>query len=210
MAAMALTSSKVIYKQHFGPLMPGAHIAPYPYCLHCKVQAEKVRGVQGCFFGGGSFPARAAHPMCVPAPVADAHAQGHAGYHLAPYVPPFEASDGARWCCNAPLEALEWMLVQQVRARAPLWDVGRARERARCCVALRCVASRVDRAEPRPRVCVWGGHAGASARVWSAATTHALHTHALHTHTHTHCTHTHTRMSMHMRRCTPRTWRRSS
>jgi 4-aminobutyrate aminotransferase len=44
--AMALTTSKVIYKQHFGPFMPGVHIAPYPYCLHCKVQAEKVRG--GC------------------------------------------------------------------------------------------------------------------------------------------------------------------
>jgi hypothetical protein len=41
---MALTTSKVIYKQHFGPFMPGVHIAPYPYCLHCKVQAEKVSG----------------------------------------------------------------------------------------------------------------------------------------------------------------------
>eukprot|EP00878_Enallax_costatus_P023325 GHUV01024799.1.p1 GENE.GHUV01024799.1~~GHUV01024799.1.p1 ORF type:complete len:248 (+),score=57.91 GHUV01024799.1:299-1042(+) len=39
--AMALTSSKVIYRQHFGPLMPSVHIAPYPYCLHCKVQEEK-------------------------------------------------------------------------------------------------------------------------------------------------------------------------
>lgn len=44
---MALTSSKVIYKQHFGPLVPGVHIAPYPYCLHCKVQQEKVRGQGG-------------------------------------------------------------------------------------------------------------------------------------------------------------------
>lgn len=78
-AAMALTSSKVIYKQHFGPLVPGVHIAPYPYCLHCKVQHEK----------------------------------GHSGYHLAPYVPPFDSMDN-RWCCNAPLEALEWMMVQQV------------------------------------------------------------------------------------------------
>eukprot|EP00882_Tetradesmus_deserticola_P008730 GHRQ01009207.1.p1 GENE.GHRQ01009207.1~~GHRQ01009207.1.p1 ORF type:complete len:109 (+),score=39.78 GHRQ01009207.1:1093-1419(+) len=41
--AMALTSSKVIYRQHFGPLMPGVHVAPYPYCLHCKVMGEKVR-----------------------------------------------------------------------------------------------------------------------------------------------------------------------
>jgi 4-aminobutyrate aminotransferase len=48
---MALTSSKVIYKQHFGPLVPGVHIAPYPYCLHCKVQQEKVRG-EGLLRGG--------------------------------------------------------------------------------------------------------------------------------------------------------------
>jgi 4-aminobutyrate aminotransferase len=41
MGAMALTSSKVIYRQHFGPLMPGVHIAPYPYCLHCKWQEAK-------------------------------------------------------------------------------------------------------------------------------------------------------------------------
>jgi hypothetical protein len=39
--------------------------------------------------------------------------QGHSGYHLAPYIPPFDSMDN-RWCCNAPLEALEWMLVQQV------------------------------------------------------------------------------------------------
>jgi hypothetical protein len=46
---MALTSSKVIYKQHFGPFMPGVHIAPYPYCLHCKVQAERVRSQSPVF-----------------------------------------------------------------------------------------------------------------------------------------------------------------
>ncbi|WIA18214.1 hypothetical protein OEZ85_009686 [Tetradesmus obliquus] len=77
--AMALTTSKVIYKQHFGPFMPGVHIAPYPYCLHCKVQAEK----------------------------------GHSGYHVAPYMPPFDSPDN-RVCCGAPQEALEWMLVQHV------------------------------------------------------------------------------------------------
>ncbi|KAG2491273.1 hypothetical protein HYH03_010280 [Edaphochlamys debaryana] len=38
MGAMALTSSKTIYRRGFGPLMPGVHIAPYPYCLHCKAQ----------------------------------------------------------------------------------------------------------------------------------------------------------------------------
>ncbi|KIZ05658.1 4-aminobutyrate aminotransferase [Monoraphidium neglectum] len=39
--AMALTSSKVVYRQHFGPLMPGVHIAQYPYCLHCVWQEAK-------------------------------------------------------------------------------------------------------------------------------------------------------------------------
>eukprot|EP00775_Hariotina_reticulata_P007774 gene7774-7972_t len=77
--AMSLTSSKVIYKQHLGPFMPDAYFAPYPYCLHCKVQQEK----------------------------------GHSGYHVAPYCQPFDSPDN-RVCCNSSLEALEWMLVQQV------------------------------------------------------------------------------------------------
>ncbi len=38
--SMALTSSKTIYRQGFGPLMPGVHIAQYPYCLHCKVGCD--------------------------------------------------------------------------------------------------------------------------------------------------------------------------
>jgi len=36
--AMALTSSKTVYRQGFAPLMPGAFFAPYPYCLWCKTQ----------------------------------------------------------------------------------------------------------------------------------------------------------------------------
>eukprot|EP00879_Flechtneria_rotunda_P012217 GHRR01012759.1.p1 GENE.GHRR01012759.1~~GHRR01012759.1.p1 ORF type:complete len:411 (+),score=141.78 GHRR01012759.1:1427-2659(+) len=79
MGAMALTSSKVIYRQHFGPLMPGVHIAPYPYCLHCKLQQER----------------------------------GHSGYHLAPYMAPFDSPNN-RVCCNVPLEDLEWMLIKQI------------------------------------------------------------------------------------------------
>ncbi|KAG2431458.1 hypothetical protein HXX76_009473 [Chlamydomonas incerta] len=39
LGAMALTSSKTIYRQGFGPTLAGVHIAPYPYCLHCKAQA---------------------------------------------------------------------------------------------------------------------------------------------------------------------------
>lgn len=50
MGAMALTSSKTIYRQNFGPLMPGVCIAPYPYCLHCKVrQARDAKA--GCSSG---------------------------------------------------------------------------------------------------------------------------------------------------------------
>lgn len=36
--AMSLTSSKTVYRQGFQPLMPGAIIAPFPYCLKCPQQ----------------------------------------------------------------------------------------------------------------------------------------------------------------------------
>ncbi|CAG8667994.1 19454_t:CDS:2, partial [Racocetra fulgida] len=35
--AMSLTTSKVIYKAGFGPLMPGVYVTPYPYCFTCPV-----------------------------------------------------------------------------------------------------------------------------------------------------------------------------
>jgi 4-aminobutyrate aminotransferase len=35
--AMALTTSKTVYRVGFGPLMPGVFVAPYPNCLHCGV-----------------------------------------------------------------------------------------------------------------------------------------------------------------------------
>eukprot|EP00877_Chromochloris_zofingiensis_P004955 jgi/Chrzof1/14460/Cz09g03230.t1 len=76
--AMALTSSKVIYRQGFGPFVPGVHIAPYPYCLHCKWQQSQKRS----------------------------------GYHVEPYCEPFDKPENRR-CCNAPLEALEWMFQMQ-------------------------------------------------------------------------------------------------
>lgn len=38
MGAMAVTSSKTFYRTGFAPLMPQVFIAPYPYCLHCKVR----------------------------------------------------------------------------------------------------------------------------------------------------------------------------
>lgn len=36
--SMAVTSSKTIYRQMYGPLIPGVHIADYPYCLQCDVR----------------------------------------------------------------------------------------------------------------------------------------------------------------------------
>ena len=42
---MALTTSKVVYRQNFGPLIPGVFIAPYPYCLYCKWQ--EAQGFSG-------------------------------------------------------------------------------------------------------------------------------------------------------------------
>jgi len=39
--AMSVTTSKVIIRQGFQPLMPGVHIAPYPYCLHCPIRHAK-------------------------------------------------------------------------------------------------------------------------------------------------------------------------
>jgi len=39
MGTMAITSSKTVYHVGFGPFMPGAVIAPYPYCHRCGVKA---------------------------------------------------------------------------------------------------------------------------------------------------------------------------
>ena len=44
MAAMALTTSKTIYREGFAPLMPGAFVAPYPYCLHCTTRLAAPDG----------------------------------------------------------------------------------------------------------------------------------------------------------------------
>lgn len=44
MGAMALTSSKTFYKTGFAPLMPQTFIAPFPYCLHCKVRQTAADG----------------------------------------------------------------------------------------------------------------------------------------------------------------------
>lgn len=32
---MSLTTSKYIYRAGFGPLLPGIHVVPFPYCLRC-------------------------------------------------------------------------------------------------------------------------------------------------------------------------------
>lgn len=65
--AMALTTSKTVYRQGFAPLMPGVLVAPYPNCLHCKArQAAGGLGYQvgrrpswGCYCGlGGKSSAK--------------------------------------------------------------------------------------------------------------------------------------------------------
>lgn len=42
--SMALTTSKTYYRQGFAPLMPQVVVAPYPYCLHCKVREAHPDG----------------------------------------------------------------------------------------------------------------------------------------------------------------------
>lgn len=44
MGAMALTTSKTIYREGFAPLMPGVITAPYPYCLHCPTRLAAPDG----------------------------------------------------------------------------------------------------------------------------------------------------------------------
>jgi len=36
-ATMGMTTSKSIYREGFGPFMPGVHIAPFPACIYCHV-----------------------------------------------------------------------------------------------------------------------------------------------------------------------------
>lgn len=43
-AAMALTTSKNVYRAGYGPLMSGVVTAPYPDCLHCKVRLAHPEG----------------------------------------------------------------------------------------------------------------------------------------------------------------------
>lgn len=49
MGTMALTTSKTIYRNRFGPLMPGVFVAPFPYVDHCESCScpEPKRGVPG-------------------------------------------------------------------------------------------------------------------------------------------------------------------
>lgn len=34
-----MTTSKLIYRDGFGPLLPGIFVAPFPYCYRCPVKA---------------------------------------------------------------------------------------------------------------------------------------------------------------------------
>jgi 4-aminobutyrate aminotransferase len=39
-ATMGMTTSKTIYSAGFGPFVPGVHVAPFPFCLHCHASAS--------------------------------------------------------------------------------------------------------------------------------------------------------------------------
>ncbi len=53
--AMALTSSKSVYRQTFGPLMASVAVAPFPYCLRCPTrQAAGGLGYQVRAMSGDS------------------------------------------------------------------------------------------------------------------------------------------------------------
>jgi len=45
LGTMGMTTSKTIYRDGFGPLLPGIFVAPFPYCLHCP--AGKLLKQQG-------------------------------------------------------------------------------------------------------------------------------------------------------------------
>lgn len=39
-----MTTSKTIYSAGFGPFVPGVHVAPFPYCLHCHARCDSCCG----------------------------------------------------------------------------------------------------------------------------------------------------------------------
>ncbi len=39
-ATMGMTTSKTIYSAGFGPFVPGVHVVPFPYCLHCPASCS--------------------------------------------------------------------------------------------------------------------------------------------------------------------------
>ena len=71
--AMALTTSKTYYRQGFAPLMPQVVVAPYPYCLHCKVRAAHPEGDSWYKVS----PTRQTYPYCK---VWVAHPEGDSCY----------------------------------------------------------------------------------------------------------------------------------
>eukprot|EP00052_Salpingoeca_macrocollata_P013029 m.101868 g.101868 ORF g.101868 m.101868 type:complete len:426 (+) comp18743_c0_seq1:24-1301(+) len=44
LGAMSLTTSKTIYRSRFGPGIPGVHVTPFPYCLHCDCKPAASDG----------------------------------------------------------------------------------------------------------------------------------------------------------------------
>jgi 4-aminobutyrate aminotransferase len=88
--AMSLTTSKVVYRQGMGPGIPGVHVVPYPYCLHCKWQGEV--GMRG-------YPLE---PACAPFFSSDGGAAASSSSSSSSPSP-------ARECCNAYSDALDML-----------------------------------------------------------------------------------------------------
>lgn len=95
--AMSLTTSKVIYRQGMGPGIPGVHVAPYPYCLHCRWQGAV--GMRG-------YPLA---PACAPFFGSEAEAGGNGGNGngASSSSSSSSSSPAARECCNAYAESLD-------------------------------------------------------------------------------------------------------
>ncbi|EFJ48529.1 hypothetical protein VOLCADRAFT_90848 [Volvox carteri f. nagariensis] len=103
LGSMALTSSKTIYRQGFGPLMPGVHIAPYPYCLHCKAQVAR---------GHAGYPYPAEQAASAAAAAAAGYGDSSGGGCSSSSTMSSQAARDIS-CCGGPLESLEWMLSTQ-------------------------------------------------------------------------------------------------
>lgn len=45
---MSMTTSRVVYRRNYQPLMPGVFVAPFPYCFRCPEQQQAEAGEAAC------------------------------------------------------------------------------------------------------------------------------------------------------------------